>query len=301
MLTRHGQHPLYTVQKAERWLEWLAWQMNVHHQATFYLERLQPDWLSERRSVTTYYACTGLIGTFVLGAAAGFIGALVHGQLIAVVLSIIGALLGGLGFVLVGTRIRPVQVLRFSSLGGRVQTFLLIASWLFILLDNILLHSSLSLFVTFLAVVSVIVLAISEALKDTPASRPDTPEIVSPGDGLRRSLKTGIFAGLLCGFGFNLIVGMLHVVISSSTGNLPIEYGLGAIFGLLCGLTFGGLAAIQIKIVQWLLSHTGVMPTNYTQFLDYATEHLLLRKVGGGYMFVHNLLLEHLASQYSAN
>jgi hypothetical protein len=108
-----------------------------------------------------------------------------------------------------------------------------------------------------------------------------------------------IFASLLCGFGFNLVVGILHVVIGSSTGNLPIEYGLGAIFGLLCGLTFGGLAAIQIKIVQWLLSRTGVMPTHYIQFLNYATEHLLLRKVGGGYMCVHNLLLEHLASQYA--
>jgi hypothetical protein len=31
-------------------------------------------------------------------------------------------------------------------------------------------------------------------------------------------------------------------------------------------------------------------------FLDEAAERLLLRKVGGGYIFVHRLLLEYFAS-----
>ena len=28
----------------------------------------------------------------------------------------------------------------------------------------------------------------------------------------------------------------------------------------------------------------------YAQFLDYATERIFLRKVGGGYIFIHQLL-----------
>lgn len=34
----------------------------------------------------------------------------------------------------------------------------------------------------------------------------------------------------------------------------------------------------------------------YPPCLDYATERILLRKVGGGYIFVHRLLMEYFAS-----
>jgi len=35
---------------------------------------------------------------------------------------------------------------------------------------------------------------------------------------------------------------------------------------------------------------------NYVSFLDYATERILLYKVGGSYMFVHRQLLEYFAA-----
>jgi hypothetical protein len=34
---------------------------------------------------------------------------------------------------------------------------------------------------------------------------------------------------------------------------------------------------------------------NIIRFLDYATEPIFLRKVGGGYIFVHRLLQEYFA------
>ena len=40
----------------------------------------------------------------------------------------------------------------------------------------------------------------------------------------------------------------------------------------------------------------GSIPWNYPRFLDYAAERILLRKVGGGYIFVHRLLLEYFTS-----
>jgi hypothetical protein len=45
-----------------------------------------------------------------------------------------------------------------------------------------------------------------------------------------------------------------------------------------------------------LLWFTKRIPRNYPRFLDYGAEHILLRKVGGGYIFVHRLLLEYFAS-----
>ena len=38
------------------------------------------------------------------------------------------------------------------------------------------------------------------------------------------------------------------------------------------------------------------MPSDYIHFLDYAAERNLLRKVGGGYMFVHALLLDYFTT-----
>ena len=37
-------------------------------------------------------------------------------------------------------------------------------------------------------------------------------------------------------------------------------------------------------------------PLNYARFLDYCAARIFLRKVGGGYIFTHRLLLEHFAA-----
>ena len=37
------------------------------------------------------------------------------------------------------------------------------------------------------------------------------------------------------------------------------------------------------------------MPLRYVPFLDYCAERILLRKVGGGYIFIHRTFLEHMA------
>jgi hypothetical protein len=37
-------------------------------------------------------------------------------------------------------------------------------------------------------------------------------------------------------------------------------------------------------------------PLNYIRFLNYAVERVFLRKVGGGYIFTHRLLMEYFAT-----
>jgi len=66
--------------------------------------------------------------------------------------------------------------------------------------------------------------------------------------------------------------------------------------GLLAGLLIGGLACLRHSVVRLLLWRSRAIPLNYPRFLDYAAERILLRKVGGGYIFVHRLLLEYFAS-----
>jgi hypothetical protein len=42
----------------------------------------------------------------------------------------------------------------------------------------------------------------------------------------------------------------------------------------------------------------GYIPWNYGRFLDHCVDLIFLRRVGGGYIFVHRLLMEHFAEMY---
>jgi hypothetical protein len=42
----------------------------------------------------------------------------------------------------------------------------------------------------------------------------------------------------------------------------------------------------------------GSIARDYVRFLDHAAKRILLRKVGGGYMFIHRMLLEWFAERY---
>ena len=69
--------------------------------------------------------------------------------------------------------------------------------------------------------------------------------------------------------------------------------------GLFFGLERGGyflLRHYMVRVWVWAARHG---PWHYTNFLDVATERLLLRRVGGGYIFVHRKLMEHLANPSS--
>jgi hypothetical protein len=61
----------------------------------------------------------------------------------------------------------------------------------------------------------------------------------------------------------------------------------------------GGRAALQHLVLRLLLTRNQAAPWKYVRFLDEATDRLLLRKVGGGYVFVHRLLLDYFADLQS--
>jgi len=97
-----------------------------------------------------------------------------------------------------------------------------------------------------------------------------------PNEGIHRSVRSALLFGMFSG----LLVWLL--------AGVPI--------GPLLGLLFGGLACIQHIVLRIMLWRNGSAPLNYVRFLDYATDHIFLRKVGGGYIFVHRLLPEYFAS-----
>jgi hypothetical protein len=142
--------------------------------------------------------------------------------------------------------------------------------------------------------------------------------IVGPIFGLIGELIGGLIAGLIGGFRGSevqqkinpnqsifisarnaAIFGIPVFVISGlSTGLLKgLFAGLlaGLFFGLTFGLIGGGNACLRHFKLRLTLYNYKLAPWNYARFLDYATERLFLQKVGGGYIFVHRMLLEHFA------
>jgi hypothetical protein len=113
---------------------------------------------------------------------------------------------------------------------------------------------------------------------------------ISPNKGTRHSLKMALTALLVGG----LIGGLLGVLMCGPTGVLCwLIFGL--LFGLVFGLFGGGLFCLKHLVLRLVLWMTRSAPVNYVRFLDHAVERLFLRKVGGGYIFIHRMLLEYFA------
>jgi hypothetical protein len=136
----------------------------------------------------------------------------------------------------------------------------------------------------------------------------DAQKRVKPNQGIWRSVRNGIFIGIISGLVSWAVCSLSYALIYAFLFGLSPALGigiyigksiallLGLSFGLLCGLLNGGLAWIQHGILRLLLWRVRSIPWNYPQFLDYASERILLRKLGGGYMFIHRLFLEYFDS-----
>src|SRR5207248_3403664 len=110
----------------------------------------------------------------------------------------------------------------------------------------------------------------------------------------------GLIGGIISIIPFALILIKGHAVFHAGFVNLLCflllcgSFG-GTINGLVVGLTNGGIACLQHFTLRFLLWRSKCLPWNYPHFLYYAAEHLLLCKVGGGYIFLHRLLLDYFA------
>jgi hypothetical protein len=128
-----------------------------------------------------------------------------------------------------------------------------------------------------------------------------------PNQGIWNSVKTTIKISTVIG----LFSGIVLWLIKDNTSVLP-EVKNSVVFGIANGIMFGygaallssqgsGLVCFKHLILRLLLWRSGCIPWNYARFLDYANERIFLQKVGGGYIFIHRMLLEHFAQIYRNN
>ncbi len=289
---RKGEAPPYPKAQVLAGLAWLAKHMRQRGQTVFLLEYLQPDWLPGR---VGYRGLTGLVyGGFFYAMlyAANPMARLALGLFVAVI------------FCLTSGTITPVEKLAWSwdklkRFGWRGSLFVFILAALIIgsifaignFFQGVALLSDWPLAMTAGFVASLAVIAHQGFDNKIPATRIHVNQgILASGKNV---LRYGLPFGLLVGVAFWLgLLGTGYAAMSFASVSGSLFIGL---FGGV--MLFGAWAVIQHYLLRLLLALERRTPMQYARFLDYAARLILLRKVGGGYQFIHRLLLEHFAER----
>lgn len=132
-----------------------------------------------------------------------------------------------------------------------------------------------------------------------------------PNEGIRLSIKNGFMA-----FGLSLMIGALVGVFAGvllpftslqgefTLDHLLITTLLGASIGWSAGVVFwlqrGGAAALKHYMVRTILACSGTLTFRFSRLLDHAADLILMKKLGGSYIFIHRMLLEHFSKLESS-
>jgi hypothetical protein len=306
---RRVDHP-YSPQQTIQWLAWLARKMSVHGQTVFLIEKLQPEWLPARSRRQMRIVARLAIGLGV-GLGVGLALGLAVGLLYGLVVGLIGGLLFGLvGEQVVGLGggldyVEPVELLEWSwgevvrrlvgsLVGGLVLGLVLgvgvgLAGWLGGGLGRGLVFG---LGVGLLSgLFNGLLLGLLGGLRSM-----EVEARISPNQGIWQSARNGLVVWLGSWPVFGVVVGLAGWL----GGELVLGLGFGLSYGLvvaiILGLRFGGGAVILHVVLRYFLLRDDYLPWDLVRFLDYATERIFLRKVGGGYIFIHRLLQDYFAS-----
>ena len=118
---------------------------------------------------------------------------------------------------------------------------------------------------------------------------------------------TAVGATIFCGFLVLVTFFFKNLTLAPVIGYILFSIGLVAGYAFvrkysapiraeITRLLFAKKGVLGLAILRVLLWLAGYVPWNYTRFLDHAVEHVLLRKVGHSYIFIHQLLLDYFAT-----
>ncbi|PYV76159.1 MAG: hypothetical protein DMG96_14990 [Acidobacteria bacterium] len=282
MLDRRPNAP-YSPQQTCHWLSRLAHGLANTHETVFYLEDLRPEWLPTRAQklisgVGTFVAVWLLIGlifgvidsiieTFTVGLKDG----IVHGSIVALEYGLFYAVLSALLGLII--EIRPIESRRIVLINlsrlwrallvgvGGGAAFGLIAG----IFDGPIAGVAEGLIVGFF-------IGLASLLSREPK---ETRKV--PNQGANASARVALATVLIVA----IAVGPLGGIFT------------GLILGLLGGLIFGGLFCLRHLVLRLVLWVSGGSPSSFVSFLNYATDRLLLRRIGGGYIFTHRMLADY--------
>jgi energy-coupling factor transporter ATP-binding protein EcfA2 len=317
MLRRKGALAKYPKEKVKYWLSWLAKQMIQESRTVFFIEKMQPSWLQNRGERIVYLASLLLLGWLIGNLSVS----LKEGGLFFVNPLEVLNLLVLYPFLI---KIKPVEQISWSwsrAKSGFIFGFILGFIFGFILSfvaglefraeeRNIILIGGF-IFGLFGGLFPGLYkgLIVSELEQKR-----------SPNQGIKNSAKSFVMIMLMVNFVLFFFVSLSILFLSIEWSALTSgemlkelvrlrEEVLSQAFlrtmlydnwelwlsGPIFGLVYGGGACIQHFNLRLILYKKDRIPWNYARFLDYASERLLMKKVGGGYVFYHRMLMEHFA------
>lgn len=295
MFQRRGTTQQYPQEETQRWLIWLAQRIIAGAQTMFLIERMQPSWLPNRGQRISYRIESAFIGSLFFG----LMSALIFGAFFTLLfktgnhiselilwLSIscsVGITVGFLG------EIKPVETLNWSWKALQNNLRLALVGTIMGLATGGVIYGLIFGLTSFM--LSELIFGLFYGFGGSEIHQKDNPN-----QGIWQSFQNATILGIIIGLILWLITGLLSLLAGGTIFGAFIGCLLfGLIFGLIGWLSGGGAACIRHIVLRFKFYRLGYSPWNYARFLDYATERLFLQKVGGGYIFVHRMLLEHFA------
>ncbi|MDQ2844663.1 MAG: NACHT domain-containing protein [Acidobacteriota bacterium] len=135
--------------------------------------------------------------------------------------------------------------------------------------------------------------------------RVQQPIRVIPNGGTHRSARNALLVGVLTAVPIGVLYGTTAYLAEIALGTPRwIAFGTAVLtcaisgfwIGSIIGLLRGGLFSIQHLFTRLMLWVSGNAPLRYVRFLNSAVDIVFLRRVGGGYSFIHRIVLEYFVS-----
>jgi hypothetical protein len=133
---------------------------------------------------------------------------------------------------------------------------------------------------------------------------------IVPNQGIRLSTRNATRAYL---FAISISVIVFMLMDRVATGSWPIAWmgditinrplqilSISSTMGVIAAMLFGGFACLQHYALRTALSMKRAIPWNYRKFLDFAADRTLLRKIGGGYEFIHENVRDYFETLSSS-
>lgn len=316
----------FATEKTRKWLAWLGREMIAHGQTSLFIEELQRSWLPSAVQKVLLGITVGLIS--------GMLGVLIFMLVLGPGRE---ALLLGL-IIGVGTGLRgKYELPEFEINWSFIKVLQILVVWIrtfvstglvcgligFVIgiviggmsltlsglqkgiTDGVKIGFSSGLFLGMLGGLTIIFLSNMKTVKEIRSFYWSWKGTVKR---LFSFLFFGSLGGVLTGLSLMTYVALTNLLdgpLAKVPNGLPIYAGalvicwfLGVLFCFILWLHIEGFGLFYHYTLRFFLASADLIPWRLVSFLDYCTDRIFLRKVGGGYIFVHRLLMEHFAAMY---
>ncbi|MEO0841101.1 MAG: NACHT domain-containing protein [Cyanobacteria bacterium J06643_5] len=303
MFQRHSQTQLYPQKQTQRYLIWLAQRMAQESQTVFLIDQMQPNLLKGKYERRIYKVVSFLISIFTTR---------FNLEIRPIEISTKNNSIMGLRdfYMLSSSRQTSLKILHYRY----ILMFLLMALNMFLQHNEIVseavrdFYSPIALLILILVEINYFYIIIKKRKTLKNITRMNRERLLNkknnkqtpsqyPNEKIFKSAKKSMGGFLTMLITFPLLFLLLKC---TTPHTVFITYFYIALLIFVYGtlmiiLVCGGQACIQHFTIRLILYRNSYIPWNYARFLNYATKRIFLQKIGGGYIFVHRMLLEHFA------